>query len=62
MYDAVDPATGAVARTYLTVDQAMTFLALANHLCQGCLQRRFAADPMVARAVRVIAAERFFED
>ena len=62
MYDAVDPTTGAVARSYLTLDQAMTFLALANHLCQGCLQRRFAADPMVARALPVIAAERFFDD
>ena len=51
-YDAVDPTTGAVARSYLTLDQAMTFLALANHLCQGCLQRRFAADPIGAPRAR----------
>jgi hypothetical protein len=60
-YDAVDPATGAVARSYLVLDQAMTFIALANHLCQGCLQRRFAADPLVAPALPVIAAEHFFD-
>jgi hypothetical protein len=60
-YDAVDPATGAVAPVYLTLDQAMIFLAVANRLCDGCVQRRFAADPMVARALDVVAAERFFD-
>jgi hypothetical protein len=60
-YDAVDPSSGAVARSYLTLDQAMTFIALANHLCGGCLQQRFAADPIVARALPIIGAERFFD-
>jgi hypothetical protein len=60
-YDAVDPASGAVARSYLTLDQAMTFIALANHLCRGCLQQRFAADPTVARVLPIVAAERFFD-
>jgi hypothetical protein len=60
-YDAVDPTTGAVARSYLTLDQAMTFIALANYLCDGCLQARFAADPIVARALPVIGAEHFFD-
>ncbi len=60
-YDAVDPVTGDVAQSYLTLDQAMTFIALANHLCDGCVQRRFAADPIVARALPVIAAEHFFD-
>ncbi len=60
-YDAVDPKTGAVASVYLTLDQAMIFLAVANHLCDGCVQRRFAADPIAARALPVIGAERFFE-
>jgi hypothetical protein len=59
-YDAVDPRTGAVAPVYLTLDQAMTFLAVANRLCDGCVQRRFAADPIAARALPVIADERFF--
>jgi hypothetical protein len=60
-YDAVDPSTGTVARSYLTLNQAMTFIALANHLCGGCLQQRFAADPVVARALPLIGAERFFD-
>ena len=60
-YDAVDPATGAVAPVYLTLDQTMTFLAVANRLCDGCVQRHFAADPIAARALAVVGDERFFE-
>ena len=60
-YDAVDPTSGAVAPVYLTLDQAMIFLAVANRLCDGCVQRRFAADPIAARALPVLADERFFE-
>jgi hypothetical protein len=60
-YDAVDPKTGAVAPVYLTLDQAMIFLAVANRLCDGCVQRRFAADPIAARALPVLGAERFLE-
>ncbi len=61
LYDAIDPLQGTVLRSYLVLDQAMTFIALANHLCGGCVQQRFAADPMVQRALPVIAAERFFD-
>jgi hypothetical protein len=50
-----------VAETYLTLDQAMTFIALTNYLRGGSIQRRFAADPIAARAVAVIATERFFD-
>jgi hypothetical protein len=60
-YDAVDVGTGAVAPVYLTLDQAMTFLAVANRLCDGCVQRRFAADPIAARAMPILAEERFFD-
>jgi hypothetical protein len=60
-YDAVDPKTGTVASVYLTLDQAMIFLAVANRLCAGCVQGRFAADPIAARALPVLGAERFFE-
>jgi hypothetical protein len=60
-YDAVDPRTGAVAPVYLTLDQSMIFLAVANRLCDGCVQRRFAADPIAARALPVLGAERFLE-
>lgn len=60
-YDAVDPATGEVAHAYLALDQSMTFLALVNHLRDGVLQRRFAADPAVAPALPMLAAEDFFD-
>jgi hypothetical protein len=61
LYDAIDPATGAVAHAYLTLDQEMTFLAIANRLCGGCVQARFAADPIVAPALPMLAAEHFFD-
>jgi hypothetical protein len=60
-YDAVDAKSGVVPPVYLTLDQAMIFLATANHLCNGCVQRRFAEDPVVARALAVVADERFFD-
>jgi hypothetical protein len=61
LYDAVDPRTGRVAHTYLALDQAMTFIALANHLTDGRIQARFAADPIAARALPILGAERFFD-
>jgi hypothetical protein len=61
LYDALDPASGAVARSWLSLDQAMTFIALVNHLRDGAVQRRFAADPIMARVLPLLAAERFFE-
>ncbi len=61
-YDAVDPRTGVVARAYLALDQALFFLAVADHLKPHCLQDLFAADPILRRALPVIADERFFDD
>jgi hypothetical protein len=60
-YDAVDPLSGAVARAWLALDQAMLFVAAANHLTGGAVQRRFEADPIAARALPVLADERFFD-
>ena len=60
-YDAVDPRSGAVAYKYLALDQSMLFIALANYLGDHCIQQRFAADPIVQRALPVIAAEDFFD-
>jgi hypothetical protein len=60
-YDAVDPRTGTVAYKYLSLDQSMLFIALANHLSDHAIQKRFAADPIVQRALRIIAEEDFFE-
>ena len=60
-YDAVDPRSGRVAHAYLALDQAMTFIAAANYLRDDCIRRRFAADPIAARALAVIGEERFFD-
>jgi hypothetical protein len=61
LYDAVDPRSGQVAHAYLALDQAMTFIALANHLSGGAIQNAFASDPIVQRALPVIAKESFFD-
>lgn len=60
-YDAVDPKTGAVARQYLALDQSMVLIAIANHLRDHCIQRRFAADPIAAKALPMLADEDFLE-
>jgi len=59
-YDAVDPRTGQVAYKYLALDQSMIFLSLVNYLSDGAVQRRFASDPIMQRALPVIADEDFF--
>jgi len=61
LYDSVDPTTGAVAHAYLSLDQSMSFVALVNHLRGGSIQKRFAADPAVAPALPMLAAEDFFD-
>jgi hypothetical protein len=60
-YDAVDPRTGEVAYKYLTLDQSMIFLALANHLADHAVQKRFASDPIIQRVLPLLAAEDFFD-
>jgi hypothetical protein len=60
-YDAVDPKSGRVAPIYLALDQAMLFVALANHLCDGAIQKLFAADPIARRALPLLPAEDFFD-
>ena len=50
-----------MVHVYLTLDQAMIFLAVSNHLCGGCVQRHFAADPIAARAIPMLSAENFFD-
>ena len=60
-YDAVDPVTGAVAYKYLTLDQSMLFIALANYLNDHCMQRHFAADPIAQKVLPMIGSEDFFD-
>jgi hypothetical protein len=61
LYDSVNPVTGEVGTAYLALDQSMLFLALANHLRDGVIQRRFAADPIAQRALPLLEAEDFFD-
>jgi hypothetical protein len=61
LYDSVDPTTGAVAHAYLMLDQAMLFLALANHLDGHVIQTLFVSDPIVQRALPVVTSEHFFD-
>jgi hypothetical protein len=60
-YDAVDPVSGEVARAYLTLNQSMLFIAAANYLKDGVVQRRFAADPIIVKVLPLLAAENFFD-
>jgi len=59
-YDAVDPRSGEVAYAYLALDQSMLFIALANHLTNGQVQKRFASDPIVQKVLPMIGEEDFF--
>jgi hypothetical protein len=61
LYDSLDPKSGRVARDYLALDQAMTLIALANHLKPHCIQERFAADPIAQRALPLLRDEQFFD-
>jgi len=60
-YDSLDPETGTVAHRYLALDQAMTLIALADVLRDGCIQKHFAADPISRRALPMIGDEDFLE-
>lgn len=60
-YDAVDPVTGKVTYKYLTLDQAMLFIALANYLDDHGVQEYFASDPIAHKALAIIGQERFFD-
>lgn len=60
-YDTVAPLTEKVRYSYLTLDQAMLFIAVANHLKPRCVQRHFEADPIAARAIALLHEENFFE-
>ena len=57
-YDAVSPLTGAVSYSYLSLDQAMTLIALANHLKPHVIQSYFARDPWIRAILPLLALER----
>ncbi|MFN5746277.1 MAG: glucoamylase family protein [Methylococcaceae bacterium] len=58
-YDAVDPRSGAVAYNYLCLNQAMILVALADHLADHAVQKRFASDPIITRVLPLLAIEQF---
>lgn len=60
-YDAVDPRSGTVAYKYLALDHSMLFIAVANYLDGGTIQKRFASDPIVQKVLPMIADEDFFD-
>jgi hypothetical protein len=60
-YDALDPLSGRVAPKYLTLDQSMIFLALANHMLDGVVRDYFTADPIAQSVLPLIGEEAFFE-
>ena len=59
LYDALDPITGQVARSYLCLDQAMILIALANHLKPHSIQNYFSKDPITKAAQPTLKIERF---
>ncbi len=61
LYDAVDPRSGEVAHKYLALDQSMLFIALVNYLGDHIVQKRFASDPIMSKALPLLHAEHFFE-
>lgn len=60
-YDAVEPKSGKVAYKYLALDQSMLFLGLANTVKPHLVQRFFAMDRDIRRALPVVRSENFFK-
>jgi hypothetical protein len=58
-YDAVNPLTREVSYNYLCLNQAMILVALADYLADHAVQKLFAADPGVQRALPLLGIERF---
>jgi hypothetical protein len=61
LYDSIDPRSSEVAQAYLALDQSMILIAIANHLKDHCIQHYFASDPIVQKAMPIIADENFFD-
>ncbi len=60
-YDAVDPRTGEVAYIHLCLNQAMILVALADHLADRAIQKRFAADPIIKPVLKMLGYENFLD-
>jgi hypothetical protein len=60
-YDAVTPGTGEVAYVHLCLNQAMILVAIADHLADHAIQKRFEADPIIQPVLDLISFENFFD-
>ncbi|HTL47979.1 MAG TPA: glucoamylase family protein [Verrucomicrobiae bacterium] len=60
-YDAIDLKKGRVNPQYLSLDQGMILVAIANYLKEGTIQNRFHADPVGKKAEDLLSKESFFK-
>ena len=58
-YDSVLVKKGVVNHQYLLLDQGMSFLAIANYLSDGLLQKRFHQDPVGRKTRALLGREEF---
>jgi len=58
-YDSVDVTKETVNHQYLMLDQAMSFLAIANYLQDGVIRKRFHSDPIGQQGEVLLKEETF---
>jgi hypothetical protein len=59
-YDSVNVQSGKVSPRYLSLDQAMTFIALDNHLNDGHIRRLFNGHSWMKAQQHLLSEEEFF--
>jgi hypothetical protein len=59
-YDSIHAPSRTVAYTYLALDQAMTFLAIANFLKEGYIQKMFESYPGMQTMLETLKQESFY--
>lgn len=60
-YDSVNVRTGKTSPRFLVLDQAMSFIAIANHLKNGSIRNRFMSHPLIQEQVGLLSDEVFFD-
>jgi hypothetical protein len=60
-YDAVTVNTGLIARKYLSLDQGMILVSLANYLKEGTIRKHFHSDPEMKQGEKLLSSEKLFE-
>lgn len=59
-YDSVNLISGERAEAYLSLDQGMIMLAIANHLHDSIIREQFHNDPIGSTPERLLSEEEFF--